>query len=83
MSRIQCPISRPAGQDSLATSVRRAVGRRHTPRGKTALREKPTDKESGFESCPSSPRSDASVESGQSCQCGAQTGKYAKNHFIS
>ncbi|XP_043218086.1 serine/threonine-protein kinase Sgk1-like [Amphibalanus amphitrite] len=73
MSRIQCPISRPAGQDSLTTSVRRAVGRRHTPRGKPALREKPTDKESGFESCPSSPRSDASVESGQTCQCGAQT----------
>ncbi|XP_037078148.1 chromosomal serine/threonine-protein kinase JIL-1-like [Pollicipes pollicipes] len=75
MSRIQCPSSRACAPD-LASCVRRAVGRRHTPRAKPApnsQREKPTDKESGFESCPSSPRADASVEAGHQCQCGAQT----------
>jgi len=83
MSRIQCPVSRACEQHELVSCVSRAVGRRHSPRAKQAKlspaktahqqREKPTDKESGFESCPNSPRAQTSLETGHQCQCGAQT----------
>lgn len=70
MSRVGGAVTR-AGAREMASG--RSAGRRQTAAARQ--RAKKTDKESGFESCPNSPRSDAAVETAEHCQCGAQKGK--------